>query len=80
MIGRKFHKISYFTYLLLGDFMKYILKLLRNIVICIFTIYSINVLFSLVNIHIPLNLYTISIGTFLGVFGITYLIILKLFL
>lgn len=60
--------------------MKYVVKLLRNFVLCIFTIYSINVLFSLVNIYIPLNIYTLSVGTFLGVFGITYLIVLKLFL
>lgn len=60
--------------------MKYVVKLLRNLVLCIFTIYSINVLFSLVNIYIPLNFYTITIGTFLGVFGITCLVILKLFL
>lgn len=60
--------------------MKYVVKFIRNLVLSIFTIYSVNVLFSLVNIYIPINVYTISIGTFLGAFGISYLIILKLFL
>ena len=49
--------------------MKLIFKVIKKLCLGIFSIYSVNVLFSLVNIVIPINFYTISMSSFLGVLG-----------
>lgn len=58
--------------------MKYFVKLVRNICLGLFGIYSVNVLFSSINIIVPINLYTIFLSSFLGVFGIISIIIIQL--
>ena len=57
--------------------MKILFKIIKKICLGIFSIYSVNVLFSLVNIVIPINFYTISMSSFLGVFGIVAIIVMK---
>jgi len=57
--------------------MKNVLKVIKKLCIGIFTIYSFNVLFSSLNITIPMNIFTISMSSFLGLFGIISLVIIK---
>lgn len=57
--------------------MKNVLKVIKKLCIGIFTIYSFNVLFSSLNITIPMNVFTISMSSFLGLFGIISLVIIK---
>jgi len=57
--------------------MRILFKIIKKICLGIFSIYSVNVLFSLVNIVIPINFYTISMSSFLGVFGIMGVIAMK---
>ncbi len=57
--------------------MKYLFKLVKKLCLGIFGIYSVNILFSLVNIVIPINFYTISMSSFLGIFGIIGVIVMK---
>ena len=60
-----------------GDHMKQLFKLIKKLCLGIFSIYSVNVLFSLVNVIIPINLYTISMSSFFGIFGIMAVIAMK---
>ena len=78
MIERKFLENSSYNYL--GDYMKLFYKIVKKLCIGIFSIYSVNILFSTLNINIPLNIYTISISSFLGLFGLASIIVLKLFI
>ena len=57
--------------------MKLLFKIVKMLCLGIFSIYSINILFSLVNIVIPINLFTIGMSSFLGVFGIVAIIVMK---
>ncbi len=57
--------------------MKLIFKVIKKLCLGIFSIYSVNILFSLVNIIIPINIYTISMSSFLGIFGIIGVIAMK---
>lgn len=57
--------------------MKHLFKIVKKLCLGIFSIYSINILFSLVNIVIPINIYTISMSSFLGIFGIMSVIAMK---
>lgn len=56
--------------------MKLLYFFIKRICIGIFSIYSVNILFRLINLSIPINLFTISISSFLGVFGIISLFLL----
>lgn len=58
--------------------MKLLVKLVKNICIGIFSIYSINVLFSSININIPINIYTVLMSSFFGLFGVITVLIIKL--
>ncbi len=58
--------------------MKLINKIVKRLCIGIFTIYSVNVLFNVLNIVIPFNIFTISMSSFLGIPGIVAIIIIKL--
>ena len=78
MIERKFLENSSYNYL--GDYMKLFYKIVKKLCIGIFSIYSINILFSLVNIVIPINIYTIGMSSFLGIFGIMGIITMKFIL
>lgn len=78
MIGRRFHNIFNFFILLLGDKMKMFIKIIKKICIGMITIYSFNVLFGLLNIIIPINLFTIAVSTFLGIPGNFALVLLKI--
>lgn len=57
--------------------MKHLFEIVKKLCLGIFSIYSVNVLFSLVNIIIPINIYTISMSSFLGIFGIIGVIAMK---
>lgn len=57
--------------------MKLLLRIVKKLCIGIFTIYSVNVLFSAINIVIPMNVFTIGMSSFLGVFGIVSIIVIK---
>ena len=78
MIERKYHNLFVVAYSFLGDYMKFVTNILKKICLGIFGIYSINILFSLINIVIPINVYTILLSSMLGVSGITAIIVLKL--
>ena len=57
--------------------MKSIFKIVKKLCLGIFGIYSVNVLFSLVNVVIPINIYTLGMSSFLGIFGIMSIIAMK---
>lgn len=57
--------------------MKHLFKIVKKLCLGIFSIYSVNVLFSSINVLIPINLFTIGMSSFLGVFGIISVIIMK---
>lgn len=57
--------------------MKLLVKLVKKLCLGIFGIYSINVLFSTMNVIIPINIYTIMISSFLGIFGIVAIFVIK---
>ena len=57
--------------------MKSIFKIVKKLCLWIFGIYSVNVLFSLVNVVIPINIYTLGMSSFLGIFGIMSVIAMK---
>ena len=57
--------------------MKLIFKVIKKLCLGIFSIYSVNVLFSLVNVVIPINIYTLGMSSFLGIFGIMSVIAMK---
>ena len=57
--------------------MKRLFRIVKKLCLGIFSIYSVNVLFSLVNVVIPINLYTIGMSSFLGIFGIVAIIVMK---
>lgn len=57
--------------------MKHLFKVIKKLCLGIFSIYSVNVLFSAVNVIIPINLYTIGMSSFLGIFGIIAVIVMK---
>ena len=57
--------------------MKHLFKIVKKLCLGMFSIYSVNVLFSLINVIIPINIYTISMSSFLGIFGIMAVITMK---
>lgn len=58
--------------------MKIVMKVIKNICLGIFSIYSINVLFSSINIYIPINLFTLFISSVLGIYGVITVLVIKL--
>ena len=58
--------------------MKIFVKIIKKICVGMITIYSFNMLFGLLNIIIPINFYTISVSTFLGIPGNFALVVLKM--
>ena len=57
--------------------MNNVMNVVKKICLGIFGIYSVNILFSAINIFIPINLITISLSSFLGIFGIMALVLLR---
>ncbi len=57
--------------------MNNVMSVVKKICLGIFGIYSVNILFSAINIFIPINLITISLSSFLGIFGIMALVLLR---
>jgi hypothetical protein len=57
--------------------MKHLFMIVKRLCLGIFSIYSVNVLFSSINVIIPINLYTIGMSSFLGIFGIIGVILMK---
>ena len=55
--------------------MKYIKKILKNIVISIITIYSLNIFLTNLNVYIPINFFSIIISGVLGFPGLLMLIL-----
>ena len=58
--------------------MKILVNVIRHICLGIFGIYGVNVLFSMINIVIPINVYTLFISSTLGIYGITAIVLLRL--
>lgn len=58
--------------------MKILVNVIKHICLGIFGIYGVNVLFSMINIVIPINVYTLFISSTLGVYGITAIVLLRL--
>ena len=58
--------------------MKFLFKVVKRICLGIFSIYSTNVLFNLVNIVVPINLYTIAMSSMFGLFGVASIIFIQL--
>lgn len=58
--------------------MKILMSIIKHICLGIFGIYSTNVLFSMINIVIPINIYTLFIGSTLGIYGISAIVLLRL--
>ncbi|HIS17907.1 MAG TPA: pro-sigmaK processing inhibitor BofA family protein [Candidatus Coprovivens excrementavium] len=58
--------------------MKILFTIIRKVCLGIFSIYSINILFSIINLSIPINFYSICMSSFLGIFGLISIIILKI--
>ena len=78
MIERKFLVNNSYNYL--GDYMKHLFKIVKKLCLGIFSIYSVNVLFSLVNIIIPINIYTLLIVSTLKIPGACMILIYNLVL
>ena len=57
--------------------MNKVMNVVKKICLGIFGIYSVNILFGAINIFIPINLITISLSSFLGIFGIMALVLLR---
>ena len=64
----------------LGDYMKHLFKIVKRLCLGIFSIYSFNVLFKLINIIIPINIFTIAISSLLGIPGNFAIVLLKVIL
>lgn len=58
--------------------MRYLYKLFKRVVISFGILYAYNILMQSFNLPIPINIFTISISTFLGVPGFIGLIIFYL--
>lgn len=58
--------------------MKVLVNIIKHICLGIFGIYSVNVLFSMINVVIPINIYTLFIGSTLGIYGISAIVLLRL--
>lgn len=79
MIERKYHKVFLYFILLLGDNVKIFNKIVKKVCVGMITIYSFNVLFGLLNIIIPINPYTITVSSLLGIPGNFAIVLLKVF-
>jgi len=60
-----------------GDNMKYITYAIKRICLGVISIYSFNVLFKLLNVVIPINVYTIGLSSIFGITGLITVILLK---
>lgn len=58
--------------------MKIFCNIVKKLCLGLFSIYSINVLFSTLNINLPINIYTVTFSSLLGIFGTLTLLIMKL--
>ena len=58
--------------------MKIFISMIKSICLGIFGIYSVNVLFSMLNIVIPINIFTILISSVFGFYGISAIVIVRL--
>ena len=77
MTARKFHKIYFVSYRLIGDEMKFILKCFKRIVIGSFLLYLFNYFAVTYHFVIPINLITLFVVSIFDVFGLIGLIIFK---
>ena len=57
--------------------MKLLSKFIKKVCLGVISIYSFNVLFKLINIIIPINIFTIAISSILGVSGNFALVLLQ---
>jgi len=58
--------------------MKFFIKALKSICLSVFGIYSVNILFSVLSIVVPINIFTIGLCSCLGFFGIVSFIVIEL--
>lgn len=57
--------------------MNKLMKIVKRLCFGIFGIYGVNLLFSAINIYIPINIITVGLSSFLGVFGLMALVLLQ---
>ncbi len=57
--------------------MNKLMKIVKRLCFGIFGIYGVNLLFSVINIYIPINIITVGLSSFLGVFGLMALVLLQ---
>ena len=57
--------------------MNKLMKIVKRLCFGIFGIYGVNLLFSVINIYIPINIITVGLSLFLGVFGLMALVLLQ---
>lgn len=58
--------------------MKIFVRIIKSICLGMFGIYSANVLFNIINVVIPINVFTIGISSILGVFGVMAIVVIEL--
>jgi len=79
MIENKFqNNICFFSYILLEEMsmIKKITVILRKVVVSFLLLYGLNYFISSLHIYIPINLFTVGLVSFLGIPGLSSLIIL----
>ena len=57
--------------------MSKVFGIIKRICLGIFSIYGVNLLFGTINIFVPINLITIGISSFLGIFGLMALVLIQ---
>lgn len=60
--------------------MKFIFGIIKKICLGFFTLYSLNIVFSNIDFNIPINVFSLILSSFLGIFGMMAMIIFKLFI
>lgn len=79
MIENKYlNNICFFSYILLEEMLmiKKITVILRKVVVSFLLLYGLNYFISSLHIYIPINLFTVGLVSFLGLPGLSSLIIL----
>lgn len=59
---------------------KYIVKLIKNVVVSICLLYSVNLALNKYGVVLPINLFTVLLTSFLSFYGIIGLFIVNLFM
>ena len=63
----------------MGEDMKFILKILKRIVVSGFTIYALNIMIRPLNLILPINIITLSFVSIFGVLAIPFFLIFLIY-